>query len=66
MSHNPVTSVVGFMGASFFLVAAVLFAAIFMVMGFRSMMEHRANRKPSRRCGSSSPSSRWSASPSIA
>jgi len=43
MSHNPVTSVVGFMGASFFLVAAVLFAAIFMVMGFRSMMEHRAN-----------------------
>ena len=43
MSHNPVTSVVGLMGASFFLVAAVLFAMIFLVMGFRSMMEHRAN-----------------------
>lgn len=43
MSHNAITSVVGFMGASFFLVAAVLFAAIFLVMGFRSMMEHRAN-----------------------
>ena len=43
MSHNQITSVVGFIGASFFLVAAVLFGAIFLVMGFRSMMEHRAN-----------------------
>lgn len=43
MSHNHITSVVGFIGASFFLVAAVLFGAIFLVMGFRSMMEHKAN-----------------------
>ncbi|MCI5075681.1 hypothetical protein [Oricola sp.] len=43
MSHNHLTSVVGFMGASFFIVAAVLFAMVFLVMGFRSMMEHRAN-----------------------
>jgi hypothetical protein len=43
MSHNHVTSVIGFMGATLFIAAAVLFGAIFLVMGFRSMMEHRAN-----------------------
>ena len=43
MSHTPVTSVIGFAGAALFLAAAIVFGAIFLVMGFRSMMENRAN-----------------------
>ncbi|WP_421858070.1 TsoY family (seleno)protein [Oricola sp.] len=43
MSHNHVTSVIGFMGATLFIAAALVFGAVFLVMGFRSMMENRAN-----------------------
>ncbi|MBO6637300.1 MAG: hypothetical protein JJ920_05130 [Roseitalea sp.] len=43
MSHNQVVSVIGFMGASFFIVAAIIFGAMFLVMGFRSMLENKAN-----------------------
>lgn len=43
MSHNQVVSVVGYFGASLFTVAALIFGALFFVMGFRSMFENRAN-----------------------
>jgi len=43
MSHNPVVSVIGFSGAAFFISAAVLFGLMFLFMGFRSMLENKAN-----------------------
>lgn len=43
MSHNAVISVIGFSGATFFIAAAVIFGAMFLVMGFRSMLENTAN-----------------------
>lgn len=45
MSHVKLTSAIAFMGSVFFLVAAVLLGAIFLVMGFRAMMEHSAERE---------------------
>ncbi|MEQ8481609.1 MAG: hypothetical protein RIC18_13205 [Hoeflea sp.] len=45
MSHVKLTSAIGFMGSTLFLSAAVILGAIFLVMGFRSMMEHSAERE---------------------
>ncbi|WP_420408619.1 TsoY family (seleno)protein [Hoeflea sp.] len=45
MSHVKATSAIGFMGSTLFLSAAVILGAIFLVMGFRSMMEHSAERE---------------------
>lgn len=45
MSHVKLTSAIAFMGSVFFLVAAILLGAIFLVMGFRAMMEHSAERE---------------------
>ena len=45
MSHVKLTSAIAFMGSAFFLVAAILLGAIFLVMGFRAMMEHSAERE---------------------
>lgn len=47
MSHNKVTIVVAFMGAALFLMAAVILGAIMLVMGFRAMMEHAAEKETS-------------------
>lgn len=43
MSHNHITSIVGFTGASLFITAAIMFGALFFVMGMRSMFENKAN-----------------------
>ena len=43
MSHTKVVSAIGFIGASFFILAGVIFGAIFLVMGMRSMFENKAN-----------------------
>lgn len=43
MSQAPVVSVIGFAGAVFFVAAAIIFGAMFLVMGFRSMLENTAN-----------------------
>lgn len=45
MSHNTVVSAIAFIGATFFIVTAMLFGAMFMIMGFRSMMENVAERE---------------------
>ncbi|WP_422373106.1 TsoY family (seleno)protein [Hoeflea sp.] len=45
MSHVRLTSAIGFMGSTLFLSAAVILGAIFLVMGFRSMMENSAERE---------------------
>jgi hypothetical protein len=45
MSHVKLTSAIGFMGSTLYLSAAVILGAIFLVMGFRSMMEHSAERE---------------------
>ena len=45
MSHTKATVVVGFIGASFFITAALLIGLIFLILGFRSMMEHAAERE---------------------
>lgn len=45
MSHNQTVSVIGFLGSAFFTTAALLFGAIFLVMGFRSMMENVAEKE---------------------
>ena len=43
MSQNKVVSTVAFFGAGFFIMAALIFGAIFLVMGMRSMFENKAN-----------------------
>ncbi|MGB7432416.1 MAG: hypothetical protein WA921_08120 [Ahrensia sp.] len=43
MSQNQITSIVGFAGASLFITTAILFGALFFVMGMRSMFENKAN-----------------------
>jgi hypothetical protein len=43
MSHSPVIATIGLLGATLFIVAAILFGALFFVMGMRSMFENRAN-----------------------
>lgn len=45
MSHNTVVSAIAMMGTLFFLVAALIMAVIFLVMGFRAMMEHSAEKE---------------------
>lgn len=45
MSHNPVTSAVAFMGSALFIVAALVLGAIMLVLGFRSMMENKADKE---------------------
>ncbi len=45
MSHNQVVSVIAFMGAAFFTMAAIIFGFMFLVMGFRSMMENIAEKE---------------------
>lgn len=47
MSHNLTVSAIAFIGAAFFSMAAILFGAIFLVMGFRSMMENVAEKETS-------------------
>ena len=47
MSHNTVVSAIAFLGAAFFAFAALVFGAIFLVMGFRSMMENVAEKETS-------------------
>jgi len=47
MSHNATVSVIAFLGAAFFAFAALVFGAIFLVMGFRSMMENIAEKETS-------------------
>ena len=42
MSHVPVTSAIGFLGATFFTASAVVLGLVKLVLGFRSMMENRA------------------------
>lgn len=45
MSHTPATSAIAFMGSALFLVAALVFGAIMLVLGFRAMMENKADRE---------------------
>lgn len=45
MSHNQTVSVIGFMGSAFFTTAAIVFGAMFLIMGFRSMMENIAEKE---------------------
>lgn len=45
MSHIQVVSAVAFAGAAFFIITAILFGAMFMIMGFRSMMENVAEKE---------------------
>ena len=45
MTHNTVISAVAIMGTLFFLAAALIMAVIFLVMGFRAMMEHSAEKE---------------------
>ena len=45
MSHNMVTSAIAFMGSALFIVAALTMGLIFMVLGFRSMMEFKADKE---------------------
>jgi hypothetical protein len=42
MSHVPVTVVIAYLGATFFLGAAIVLGLILLVLGFRSMMENGA------------------------
>ncbi|WP_349371589.1 hypothetical protein [Salinarimonas sp.] len=42
MSHVPAVLAIGFVGATFFTVAAVVLGLVKLVLGFRSMMENRA------------------------
>lgn len=45
MSHNAVTSAIAFMGAAFFVTAALIMGAIMLVLGFRAMMENKADKE---------------------
>ena len=45
MSHVKVTAAIGFVGASFFFAAVIVFGTIKLVLGFRSMMEHGVNQE---------------------
>jgi len=45
MSHNPAVSAIAFVLAAVFIMAAVILGSIFMIMGFRSMMENAANKE---------------------
>ncbi len=43
MSHNTTVQVIGFMGAAFFIVAAIVFGLVFLIMGMASLFENKAN-----------------------
>ncbi|WP_316858142.1 TsoY family (seleno)protein [uncultured Cohaesibacter sp.] len=45
MSHVQVTSAVGYIGATFFFAAVIIFGTIKLVLGFRSMMDHGVNQE---------------------
>lgn len=45
MSHNAVTSAIAFMGAALFVTAALVMGAIMLVLGFRAMMENKADKE---------------------
>ena len=45
MSHVKVTSAIGYIGASFFFAAVIIFGSIKLVLGFRSMMNHGVNQE---------------------
>jgi hypothetical protein len=45
MSHDPVVSAVAFMGAALFVVAAIVLGVIMLVLGFRAMMEFKADKE---------------------
>jgi hypothetical protein len=45
MTGNAATATVAFIGSAFFIVAALIFGAIMMVLGFRSMIDHGADRE---------------------
>lgn len=45
MSHNPVTSAIAIMLSQLFIVAAVLLGAIKLILGYRAMFEHAAERE---------------------
>ena len=45
MSHSPLTTAAATMLSLVFVVAALLFGAIMLVLGFRAMMEHAASRE---------------------
>lgn len=47
MSHNQTVSAIAMLAAAFFTVAAILLGAMFLVMGFRSMMENVAEKETS-------------------
>lgn len=47
MSHNPVTSAVAWFGSALFIAAAIVFGVIMLVLGFRAMMEHTAEKETS-------------------
>ncbi|SNZ06929.1 TsoY family (seleno)protein [Cohaesibacter gelatinilyticus] len=45
MSHVKVTAAIGFIGAVFFLTAAIVFGLIKLILGFRSMMNNGVNQE---------------------
>jgi hypothetical protein len=45
LSQNPVTSAVAFMGSALFVTAAIVLGAIMLVLGFRAIMENKAERE---------------------
>ena len=45
MSHVKVTSAIGYIGASFFFAAVIIFGSIKLVLGFRSMMNHGVSQE---------------------
>lgn len=45
MSHVQVTAAIGFVGASFFFAAAIIFGVIKLILGFRSMMNNGVSQE---------------------
>lgn len=47
MTHNKLVSAIAFMGTALFVMAAIIFGAMMLVMGFRAMMENAAEKETS-------------------
>lgn len=47
MTHNKLLSAIAFMGTALFIMAAIIFGAMMLVMGFRAMMENAAEKETS-------------------